>query len=240
MRLYYAEDGIAIFHGDYRDVLPQLQPVDHVITDPPYDQRTHEGARSCGESTSRINFAPLDVAGELPAILAIAARWTVCFCTFEMVSEYRAAAGTRWVRAGFWRRLDGTPQFSGDRPAVPGDVIAIMHASGRKRWNGGGSMAYWEYGVERGVQRVHPAQKPKPLMAHLVRDFSDPGDVILDPFMGSGTTLVAAKRLQRQAIGIEREERYCEIAAQRLAQRALPLALDAAEDDQTLLPWSDA
>jgi site-specific DNA-methyltransferase (adenine-specific) len=97
-----------------------------------------------------------------------------------------------------------------------------MHGPGKKTWNGGGRHAYWEHGVER-VARVHPAQKPEGLMRDLVHDFSMPDETILDPFMGSGTTLVAAKRLGRKAIGIELEEKYCEIAAKRLQQEALPL-----------------
>jgi adenine-specific DNA-methyltransferase len=79
----------------------------------------------------------------------------------------------------------------------------------------------WRFPIER--ERDHPAQKPLALMGQIVAISSRPGDLVLDPFMGSGTTLVAAKRAGRKAIGIEREEKYCEAAANRLAQGALPL-----------------
>jgi DNA modification methylase len=140
----------------------------------------------------------------------------------EMIAAYQAASGDCWVRAGFWRRPDGAPQFTGDRPATPGDAVAIMHAEGKKRWNGGGHHAYWEHGVER-VAREHPTQKPESLMREIVTQFTDAGDLILDPFGGSGTTAVAAKRLGRRCIFVEREEKYCEIAAKRLSQGALDL-----------------
>lgn len=234
MTPYYEQDGITIYHGDCREVLtPNL--VAHVITDPPYDARTHAGARSAPTHSAKfgeirkieIAFAPLDVEEMLPFLLASAERWVVAFCTMEMIGRYERAAGGKWVRAGFWRRPDGAPQFTGDRPATPGDAIAIMHASeGKKRWNGGGRHAYYEFGVER-IERVHPTQKPESLMCALVADFSDEGETILDPFMGSGTTLIAAKRLGRKAIGIEIEEKYCEIAAKRLSQGALPLEFSA-------------
>ena len=71
--------------------------------------------------------------------------------------------------------------------------------------------------------RFHPTQKPIQLMARIMKDFVDETDTILDPFMGSGTTLRAAKDLGRKAIGIEIEEKYCEIAAKRLSQEVLPL-----------------
>lgn len=248
MQPYYEQSGITIYHGDCREVIgveskaaaeypnkadgeasepsgarrPSTHWIDVVITDPPYDARTHEGARSHGDTESKINFPPLDVALALPPILAAARRWVVAFCTMEMIAAYQSASGAAWVRAGFWRRPDGAPQFTGDRPGTPGDALAIMHRVGKKRWNGGGQHAYWECGVERS-DRVHPAQKPLALMRHLVADFSDVGEVILDPYMGSGTTIVAAKALNRRAIGIELEEKYCEIAAKRLQQEALPL-----------------
>ena len=71
------------------------------------------------------------------------------------------------------------------------------------------------------TDKQHPTQKPLWLMKHLIEVSTDPGDIILDPFMGSGTTLVAAQALQRHAIGIERDLNYCDIAIQRLQQQAL-------------------
>lgn len=237
MTPYYEHAGITIYHGDCREWLvlhgAHVLRTDVIISDPPYDARTHTGARSAegnGNESHRISkpidihFAPLDISDALPLMLSAAKRWVVAFCTMEMIGEYQRVAGDAWVRAGFWRRPDGAPQFTGDRPATPGDAVAIMHAKGKKRWNGGGHHAYWEYGVERSA-RFHPTQKPEELMCALVHQFSDPNETVCDPYMGSGTTLVAAKRLGRKAIGIEREERYCEIAAKRLAQEALPLGV---------------
>lgn len=240
MKPYYEQSGITIYHGDCREYLvlrgASVLRLDVMLTDPPYDERTHTGARSAvtkgavNPATGQrdfilsrpipIDFAPLDVRDMLPLMLGAVRRWCVAFCTMEMIWSYREVAGDAWVRAGFWRRPDGAPQFTGDRPATPGDALAIMHPKGKKRWNGGGRHAYYEFGVER-LGRYHPTQKPEGVMAALVNDFSEPSETILDPFMGSGTTLVAAKRLGRKAVGIEREERYCEIAARRLAQESL-------------------
>jgi hypothetical protein len=238
MTPYYEQDGIVIYHGDCRSLLQPLIPIHHVITDPPYDDETHDGARTAKRNADgdvdpqghriAINFDPLDVAEMLPRMLAIARRWTIAFCSLEMLGTYRAVGADAWIRGGFWRRPDGAPQFTGDRPGQPGEGIAVLHRplsmgrEGRTRWNGGGRHAYYEFNVVKTL-RLHPTQKPEGLMSAIVRDFTDPGETILDPFMGSGTTLVAAKRLGRKAIGIELEEKYCEIAAKRLAQGALDL-----------------
>ena len=226
-RLYYRDEACTIYHGDYLDVLPALDVADHVITDPPYDLKTHKGARyGFRETSSEIHFAPADVAVIVPRLLAAARRWVVAFCALEMFGEYRDHAGASWVRAGFWRRTNGVPQFTGDRPGQPGEGLAIMHAAGvKKRWAGHGEHAFFEYPIV--CNGPHPTTKPEPLMQELVTLFTEAGETVLDPFMGSGTTLVAAKRLGRKAIGVEVEERYCEVAARRLAQGALPLGWTA-------------
>lgn len=222
LKPYYDEGGQTIYCGDCREILPQLGKFSLILTDPPYDEKTHSGARyGFRETSSAIPFAPLgDVAATATMLLDASRGWVIAFCALEMFGAYRDGAGERWVRAGFWRRPDGVPQFTGDRPGQPGEGIAIMHAGGKKTWNGRGRHGYWECPVERD-NRAHPTQKPLRLMVALVRDFAQPSDSIVDPFMGSGSTLVACKLEGQRGVGIEIEERYCEIAANRLRQKVL-------------------
>jgi site-specific DNA-methyltransferase (adenine-specific) len=157
----------------------------------------------------------------------LAKRWVVVFSDAETTWRWRAALeqhGLRYVRTGAWVKPDAMPQMTGDRPSVGFEPCTIAHAQGPMRWNGGGKPAVWTHFTAKGHARPdHPCPKPEPLMLELVEQFTDPGDVILDPFAGSGTTLYAAKRLGRRAIGCEVNERFAEIAAKRLAQGALDL-----------------
>ena len=89
-------------------------------------------------------------------------------------------------------------------------------------WNGGGTTPNYFTAPFVSGGRIHPTQKPIGLMSHLIQLMSNEGDLILDPFMGSGTTLEAAKQNGRKSIGIELDERYCEAAALRLSQETLP------------------
>jgi site-specific DNA-methyltransferase (adenine-specific) len=165
----------------------------------------------------------------------MARRWVLTFSDVESCHLWRddlVECGLEYVRTGAWVKIGATPQFTGDRPAAGFETITIAHPKGRKHWNGGGRHGIWREVEEPDLvyevpivlnrshsePRVHTTQKPLKLMLNLVGDFSDGGETILDPFAGSGTTLVAAKMLGRKVIGIERGERYCELAAKRIKQ----------------------
>ena len=243
MKPYYSDGSCVIYHGDCRKILPQLEPVDHVITDPPYEEDAHTKARRVERGAERgtararsdmrvevLPFPPITDEERAAVSLEIgrlARRWALVFCQAEAASAWERsllAGGMNRRRWCVWVKPDGQPQFSGDRPGVGYETIVACHAMGKSRWNGGGKLGVFNYAKCEGVGSApHPTTKPEQLLRELVALFSDPLETILDPFMGSGTTLVAAKRLGRKAIGIELEEKYCAIAAKRLAQGALDL-----------------
>ena len=247
IRPYYQDDAVMIYCCDCRDVMGELGTVDHIITDPPYSVDVHAkqwigkaltqaGKPRVSTAHSELGFDPLT--NELRAWFARQAamssrRWVLIFSDLEGISDWKAEllqAGLEYVRSCVWDKIDSAPQFTGDRPAASAEAIVCAHPSGRKRWNGGGKRNVYRSAVngERGP-KPHPSTKPLALMKYLVADFTDPMDAIIDPFMGSGTTLRAAKDLGRKAIGIEIEERYCEIAAKRMAQEVFDFAPEAAK-----------
>jgi site-specific DNA-methyltransferase (adenine-specific) len=230
---YYQDELTTLYHCDCRELtVTDIGHVDCTITDPPYDAETHAGARTNAASAADkklvINFDPADPFALAPWLTQFAERWTVAFCSMEMLGDYRRATGDAWMRAGFWRRTNGMPQISGDRPGQPGEGIAIWHKPlsagrvGSAHWNGGGKHAFYEHAVSSGAWRVHPTQKPDGLMMAVIRDFTDPGEIIFDPFAGSCTTLVIAKQLGRRAVGVEIGEKWCRLGVERLGQGALP------------------
>lgn len=241
MRPYYDDGAVQIYYGDCREVLPSLGPVDHFVTDPPYSTHTHakqwigsaltdDGKARVSTAHKELGFDPLSE--ELRGFVAVQGakmcrRWFLAFTDIESVFDWRRSvltAGMDYVRACIWDKVDSAPQFTGDRPAASAEAIVVAHAKGKKAWNGGGGRGVFRHAVnaERG-SKPHPSTKPEPLMRELVSLFTDAGDLIVDPFAGSGTTAVAAKRLGRRCILIEQQEKYCEIAAKRLAQGALDL-----------------
>lgn len=245
---YFQDESVTLYLGDCREVLPTLAEVDHVITDPPYGEHVHSAARSSrmqssndrggkyGVDTRRkvdLGFDHLTsgLRGFCAAEFArLSKRWVLVFSDTESSHLWREdleGAGLDYIRTGAWIKVGSTPQFSGDRPATGFEAITIAHPKGRKRWNGGGKHAVWTHPIvlDRGRNgaRLHTTQKPHELMQTLVGQFTEGGDVVLDPFAGSGTTLVAARMLGRKSIGIERDERYCEVIAKRLAQDVLDL-----------------
>jgi site-specific DNA-methyltransferase (adenine-specific) len=214
-------DSVTLILGDCRAHLPIK--VAAVITDPPYDEFTHAGAFTesarkhvNGTAAAGIAFAALDTCEIAKVLLECSSGWVVAFCALEMLGKYQSAALDNYIRGGIWDRITNTPQISGDRPGQGGEGVAIMNArKGRMKWNGGGKAAIWRYMVERGMKE-HPTQKPVDLMAQLVSQFSDAGDVVLDPFMGGGSTGIACIRTGRRFIGIELDPVHFATAEQRI------------------------
>ncbi|MBK9446156.1 MAG: site-specific DNA-methyltransferase [Betaproteobacteria bacterium] len=211
--------------------------VDHVITDPPYESEAHTLQRRIfngGEDRGGgIKSAPLDFGaidkdtrGAVAVEIArVGRRWAVVFCQAEAVSLWRdalAAGGAKWRRACVWVKPNGQPQMTGDRPGMGYESMACAWCSdGRSSWNAGGKHGVYTHAVDANFSRVvreHPTQKPRPLMEALVRDFTDPGELVCDPFAGSGTTGVACIRLGRRFVGWERDPKYHAIAVKRLSQ----------------------
>jgi site-specific DNA-methyltransferase (adenine-specific) len=243
-----------LYLADCRDVLPMVR-ADHVLTDPPYEAEAHgAGRRLLGRTAElrdsrvrEIEAAPLDFCAMDESlrehVCAWAAEscsgWFLAFCQAEAVSTWRGAlevAGAKWRRAMVWVKPDSSPQLSGDRPAQGFESIALAWCgTGSSRWNGGGKRGVFTYGKHDpgmghgGGANEHPTQKPRLLMAELVALFTNPGEMIADPFMGSGTTGVAAIQAGRRFVGVERNPHHFEVACRRMQQAHDQRPLFAAE-----------
>jgi site-specific DNA-methyltransferase (adenine-specific) len=235
--------GWTLHLGDCLDPVTGLasladKSVDHVITDPPYEAEAHTkgrrmlaGAGGRMRDGARIYESPLDFAPITSDIRdrvaleigRVVVRWALAFCQAEVVGDWReslAAGGLGWRRSCVWIKPNGQPQLTGDRPGMGYESLACAHPAGRSRWNGGGKHGVYTFAMDANFSRVareHPTQKPLPLMESLVRDFTDPGELVCDPFAGSGTTGVACLRLGRRFVGFEKDPKYWAIAVKRLS-----------------------
>lgn len=213
-----------LYLGDCQDILPMISKVDAVITDPPYSETTHANAKSNrgkGYGNTAIDFASMtaeQLAGVLSKCAALCDRWLIATMEWRHISAFDSAppSGLELVRFGVWLKTNPMPQISSDRPAQGWEGIAYMHSTSgvKKQWNGGGQ--HGNYVGALVTDGAHPTGKPLQLFSQFVERFTDPGDEVLDPFMGSGTTGVAALRLGRKFIGVERESRYFDIACKRI------------------------
>lgn len=225
-----------VIEGDCLDVMRGMpdQCVHHMITDPPYEAEAHTQQRRVrrgpGDRNARVeplNFEPIEESTRVCSMLQAArlcTRWVMAFCQAEAVSAWRESmtgSGLAWRRSCIWVKPDGMPQLTGDRPGMGYESIAVAHAQARSTWNGGGRVGVFTHNKNDPTGAVcgrnpHPTQKPTSLMAELISLFTDPDEIVLDPFAGSGTTGVAALRLGRRAILIERDPTYAALARDRM------------------------
>jgi site-specific DNA-methyltransferase (adenine-specific) len=233
MSAYYSDDQVTLYHGDAFKVFPTMaeRSVDAVITDPPYTERTHSKARSTTGPEVVTAFASITDAALSSALMSmgrVTRGWVIATLDYRHAVQFdvQPPEGLKCQRLGVWVKTNPTPQLTGDRPAQGWESIAYFHrADRRSTWNGGG--VHGNYNMRTADPEGHPTVKPLPLVQDLVRKFTKRGDLIFDPFAGSGTTLRAAVNEGRRAVGVEAEERYCELIAKRLAQGCLDF-----EDDE--------
>jgi site-specific DNA-methyltransferase (adenine-specific) len=231
---YYEDDRVTLYHGDCREVLADMaeRSVSAVITDPPYSDRTHRNATSnkAGEQDHPLrggdrSFAPFgdaELRETLGTLGRISKRWVVATLDYRHAVQFdnEPPEGLRVLRLGVWVKTNPMPQITGDRPGQGWESIAYMHRGDEKpTWSGGGRSGNFVSPIPR--PEGHPTAKPLDMVRQWVQWFTEPGDLVLDPFVGSGTTLRAALDEGRRAIGVEQDERYCEIAARRIAQDVL-------------------
>ena len=212
MKPYFTDSTgtIQIFHGDCREILP-LVKADVVVTDPPYGVNAVTRGRTFGTSNAALTTSYIPIHGDDapfdPATLLELGLPTILWGANHYASRLPNSA--RWL---VWDKREG------NNPNPLADCeMAWTNLDGPARLYHHRWMGMLRAGEP--ITRTHPSQKPVEVMRWCIGFV--PEGTILDPFMGSGTTLRAAKDLGRRAIGIEIEERYCEIAAKRLQQEVL-------------------
>lgn len=218
-----------LYLGNCLEILPMLGKVGAVVTDPPYEavMQSKWGALSKQAPSSHVRYEAIgfDAIDEIRADVAAAISevctgWSLIFCMAEGVRAWRDVleeSGARYKRALVWVKPDAMPQFNGQGPSVGHEMlVSSWHGQGHSRWNGGGRPGTFSFNKNTPGGSEHPTQKPLPLIRELVSLFSFDGDLICDPFMGSGTTGVACAKLGRKFIGIEIDEGYFDIACRRI------------------------
>jgi len=223
IKWYYSDDYTAIACADCREILPTLPKVDLVLTDPPYflPVQSYVGTRQNGYSKRTLADASIlqgyfDVL--LPVIPIHPSGTAYLFCDAKSYPIFWRSMFPlfKHVRVLVWDKL---VSYNGYTWRHQHELIAWGEGEEAKRVPTGDGDVLSCRGVLQ-ANRLHPAEKPVELLMVLMRKHAG---IILDPFMGSGTTLRAAKNLQHKAIGIEIEEKYCEIAVKRLQQEVLAL-----------------
>lgn len=225
-----------LYLGDCLEILPTLGVVDHVICDPPYEAIMHTSKSGIkglvrpddSHHWKPLDFAPVDeIRAEFVEICSpLCEGWFIAFCTSEGVGRWADeinASAMKYKRACVWIKPDSTPQMNGQGPAQGAEhFVCAWAGTGHAKWNAGGKRGVYTHLVNNAERTgLHPTEKPRKLMAEIIKDFTNPGQLICDPFMGSGTTGVAAVQLGRKFIGIEKDPKYFELACDRLdkAQR---------------------
>lgn len=216
-----------LYLGDCLDILPLV--VDHIISDPPYEDEMHKAVGRIRRKDGREMIDDLGFSGINASRAAVAdicvktsLGWVILFTLAEGVRAWRddlQNSGAKWDTTCFWVKPDASPRFNGQGPARGAECFVTCWAgTGYRRWNAGGKRGVYTHCVNTNRQGEHPTEKPKPLMLEIIADFTRPGDLVCDPFMGSGTTGVACLASGRRFVGIEKDPKWFELACRRVEE----------------------
>ena len=231
MKPYYDEDGITICHGDCRDVDLPHRSVDVLLTDPPYGMAFQSGRAKAGKSAAiRSDGVRQGMRIVRQALTELAPSFSddmhaLIFCHWESWPDFYDMAATHFTmkNALIWWKGGGGMGDLRLEYAKDYEVVLFGVRSLNRHLMGKRSGAVIQHPRVPARKRHVPFEKPVGLLLTLLEKHAAPGSLVLDPFMGSGSTLVAARQLGLRAIGIEVEERLCEVAVQRLSQQVLLL-----------------
>jgi site-specific DNA-methyltransferase (adenine-specific) len=215
---YYQDGTVTIYHGDCRDVLPALEPVDLVLTDPPYGV-TYVSNSAAGKGTQPItnDGTRLSLALYRQVIPMIRARHVLWFTRWDAWPDVWLLLGQHFPIRGLLIWDKGSPGMGDLKHWGPSYEMIASVGTGQITGSRDGSILRFPAPSSR--NRLHPTEKPVPLLSYLIGKMAPVN--VLDPFMGSGSGLVAAARAGVPSIGIESDERYCEVAARRFDQGVL-------------------
>lgn len=210
---------VNLLHGDCMDFLPTIadNSVDITVTDIPYGEvnRKSSGLRNLDKGVADIaDFSLKDLVRELCRVTKDS---IYIFCGTEQVSDIRKIMVDNKLstRLCIWEKTNPSP-MNGDKLWLSGVECCVFGRFPKATFNEHCKNTVFRYPCGR--NKLHPTQKPLELIERLVLASSNPGDIVLDPFMGSGTTGVAALRNQRKFIGIEKDAGYFDIAQKRIAK----------------------
>jgi len=222
MKPYYADEFVTLYNADNTD--PDLDDVftgeyDLLLTDVPYNiSQESNGLRN-------LNYGSWDVGWDMDRFwdaYPVKCNSIYIWCSAEQLSYFLTHLNGRGysTRAIVWQKPNPSP-MNGEHIYLSGAELCAYGKLPGATFNGMCLSNVMQVQGDR--PKLHPTQKPVALFHQLIQVSTNEGDIVLDPFVGSGTTLRAAKDLGRRAVGIEVDERYCEIAALRLTQQTLGL-----------------
>ncbi len=231
---YYQDTSCTIYHGDCREVLPELGKFDLLFTSPPYgvgeNNMAHRAKVKYGGSKDLINDELLDIIIESNSRL-VGLNIQMLAANKQMIASALGRHSEKFKDVVIWNKTNPPPAMEPGVLNAAFEFIFFFGDSPEKRkftgcdWRGTVSNVWVSSVNSKNIYAdQHKATFPQGLPSWVVSTFS-PDGIIVDPFMGTGTTLRAAKDLGRKAVGIELEERYCEIAAKRLQQEVFDLGV---------------